>query len=84
MYMPVPLFFVDRLYVSAQETRSSCVFSFLNHVVDTGFPAELGIDSDPRCFALSTVGFSVMMSIIGDDGVHFVDYSDYFKCCAWD
>ena len=68
--------------MSAQETRSSCVVSFLIHAVDTGFPAELGIDSDPRCFALSTVGFSVMKSIMRDDGVPLVDYSDYFKFCG--
>ena len=57
------------------------LFMLLN-LNDTGFPAELGIDSDPRCFALSTVGFSVMKSIMGDDGVPHVNYSDYFKFCG--
>ena len=71
------------LHVSAQETRSSCVVSFLIHTVDTGFLAELRSDSDPRCFALSTVGFSVMKSIMGDDGVPLVDYSDY-RQILWD
>ena len=68
--------------MSAQETRSSCVVSFLIYTVDTGFAAELRFDSDPRCFALSTVGFSVMKSIMGDDGVPLVDYSDYFIFCG--
>ena len=68
--------------MSAQETRSSCaVVSCLIHAVDS-FSAELRIDSDPKCFALSTVGFSVMKSIMGDDGVPLVDYSDFFKFCG--
>ena len=34
------------LHLSAEQT--SCAVSFLTHAVDTGFPAELGVDSDPE------------------------------------
>ena len=52
----------------------SCDVSFLTHAVGTGFLAELGVDSDPGpiYFALSTVEFSVMKSIMEDDGVPLV------------